>query len=111
MPVLGVEVRNTRAEATIRERLRHDRRRKERDARPCGNNSDDRSPEMHRYFSQRDHGLADLFDDLDELVYTVALQSREVDELPCPRDDGPSLRRPGDGDAAAASKLQQPLVA
>jgi hypothetical protein len=52
-----------------------------------------------------------MLDHLDKLVYPVALRSGELDELTCTGNDRATLRRPGNGDAAAAPELEQPLVA
>jgi hypothetical protein len=54
---------------------------------------------------------AHVFDDLDQLVQTVALAASEVDELSRPLDDDPALGRPCDRDATAAPELEQPPVA
>ena len=50
-------------------------------------------------------------DDLDHLVHAVALATGEVDELSGSLDDGSTLGRPCNRDAAPAPKLEQPLVA
>src|SRR5262249_17228122 len=55
--------------------------------------------------------LAEVFDDLDELVRPVALETGEVDQLLGAADDGASFGCAGDGDAAAAAELEQALVA
>ena len=48
---------------------------------------------------------ADVFDDLDQFVEAVTVVAGEVHELPRPLDDRAPLRRPRDGDAAAAPEL------
>ena len=53
----------------------------------------------------------DVLDDLDELVEAVALAAGEVDELSGSCDDGATFGGAGDRDAAAASELEQALVA
>jgi hypothetical protein len=50
--------------------------------------------------------LADVFDDLDELVEAVTLAAGEVDELLCSLDNGASFGRSCDQDAAAAAELE-----
>ena len=55
--------------------------------------------------------LAELLDDLDELVAPVALYAGEVDEFLRTGDDGASLGCAGDGDAEAAPELEEALVA
>ena len=55
--------------------------------------------------------LADVFDDLDELVEAVALAAGEIDELPCALNDSATFGRPRDQDATAAAELEQALVA
>src|SRR6516162_4492192 len=49
-------------------------------------------------------------DHLDELGAPVTVLPGELDELASLGEDGATLRRAGDGDAAAAAELQQPLV-
>src|SRR6266511_438470 len=53
----------------------------------------------------------EVLDDAHELVDAVALRPRESHELLGSCDDRAALRRPGDGDAATAPELEQPLVA
>ena len=55
--------------------------------------------------------LGDVLDDLHQLVDPVALSTGELDELLRPLDDGASLGRPRDRDAAPAPELEQALVA
>jgi len=60
------------------------------------------------------HGLgelADVLDDLDELVNAIALSAGELNELPRTGDHCAALGRTGDGDAAASAELEQSLVA
>ena len=54
---------------------------------------------------------ADVFDDLDEFVNAIAVVAGEVDEFFGSLDDGPAFGCAGDGDAAAASELEQSFVA
>ena len=54
--------------------------------------------------------LADVLDDLDELVQPITLQACERDELLRALHDCATLRRPDDGDAPTASKLEQAFV-
>ena len=56
-------------------------------------------------------GLAEVLDDLDELVGSVAVAAGEVDELFGACDDGALFGGAGDGDAAAAAELEQSFVA
>jgi hypothetical protein len=51
-------------------------------------------------------GLADIFDDLDELVDAVSVLPRELDECSCLGDDESSLRCAGDFDSASAAELE-----
>ena len=53
---------------------------------------------------------ANVFDDLNQLVQTVALAASELDELSRTLHDGTPLGRPGNRDATPAPELQQPLV-
>ena len=55
--------------------------------------------------------LGELMDDSDELVGLVAVLSGEVDEFSGSCDHGGLFGRTGDGDASAAAKLEQSLVA
>ena len=55
--------------------------------------------------------LAEAFDDADELVGAVAVLTGETDEVFGAGDDGAALGAAGDGDAAAAPELEQPLLA
>ena len=52
-----------------------------------------------------------MLDHLDQLVDPVALRSGELDKLTCTGNDRATLWRAGNGDAAAAPELEQPLVA
>jgi hypothetical protein len=54
--------------------------------------------------------LADVLDHLDELVRRVSLPASELDQLTNFLHDRAALGRPGNRDAAAAPKLEQPLV-
>src|SRR5262249_14870554 len=54
---------------------------------------------------------ADALDDPDELLGAVAVPAGEAHEVLRARHDGAALGAAGDGDAAAAAKLEQPLVA
>jgi len=56
-------------------------------------------------------GLAELLDDLDEVVRLVPLSARKVEELSGLFDDGAVLGGAGDGDAAAAAEFEQAFVA
>jgi hypothetical protein len=51
---------------------------------------------------------ADVFDDLDQLVETVTLAAGEVDEFPCPLDDGAAFGRSRDRDPMPAAELSSP---
>ena len=55
--------------------------------------------------------LANTFDDLDELVDAVAMMASKLDEFAGARCDRTLRRGSGDRDAAAASKLEQTIVA
>ena len=55
--------------------------------------------------------LAELMDDSDQLVGSVAVSSGEVDEFPRSCDYRALFGRAGDGDASAAAELEQSLVA
>ena len=52
----------------------------------------------------------DVVDHLDELVGGVSLSAGELDELVNFLHDGAAFGCPGDGDAAAAAKLEQSFV-
>jgi hypothetical protein len=49
---------------------------------------------------------ADVFDDLNELVYAVALATGEVDELASPLDDDSAFGCSSNRDATPASELE-----
>ena len=55
--------------------------------------------------------LGDVLDDLYEFVDAIAVFAGECDELPCSLDDGATLGRSGDCDAAAAAELEQAFLA
>ena len=55
--------------------------------------------------------LADVLDDLDELVQPVTLAAGKVDELFRPRDDGSTLGRAGNRNPSTSSELEQPVIA
>jgi hypothetical protein len=61
--------------------------------------------------ARREASSADVFDDLDQLVQVITLTAGVLDKFSCSLDDGAALGRPGDGDATAASELEQSLVA
>ena len=50
-------------------------------------------------------------DDLDQLVYAIALAAGELDERSGLRNDRAALRRPRDRDSPPTPELEQPLVA
>jgi hypothetical protein len=54
--------------------------------------------------------LADLLDDLDEVVGLVTLPAGKVEELSDLFDDGALLGGSGDGDAASAAELEEAFV-
>jgi hypothetical protein len=62
--------------------------------------------------SQRgESSSADAFDDLDQLVHSVALMTGELDKLPRSLNDRTPLGRSGDRDATTATELKQSLFA
>src|SRR5262245_48546672 len=61
-------------------------------------------------YAHRTRGSGDVLDHLDELVDGVSLSASELDEFSDFLDDGAAFGCPGDGDSAAAAKLEQPFV-
>jgi hypothetical protein len=56
-------------------------------------------------------GSRQAFDDLDHLITAIALDPTEFDELSYTLDDGSVFNSPGHGDAPAALKVEQTLIA
>jgi hypothetical protein len=72
-----------------------------------------RSAERWTSRSATDHASwsTHALDDLDQLVHAVAVVAGELDELLRSLDDGSTLGRPCDRDAASAPELEESLVA